>query len=113
MATKQRKKPTNSGNLLEGRTTKEAADNLRKQARDMANYRNAPEVRRAIARNPKILAKVIELERKAADVMKAADDLETACGGMNADEFSALNEQAKAYAAEHPEEYRAICGTGK
>lgn len=89
---------------LDGRTPKEAADNLRREAWRMANYRYRPEVRRAIARDPKILAMVLDLERSAAALRESADALEAACGEMNATEFAALNAQADAWAELHPEE---------
>lgn len=89
---------------LDGRTPKEAADNLRKEARRIENYRHRPEVRWTIARDPKILAMVVDLERSAAALRESADALEAACGDMNATEFAALNAQADAWAELHPEQ---------
>lgn len=107
MAKKQVKhndKPAVNLALLDGRTPKEAAENLRKEARRMENYRNRPEVRRAIARDPKILAMVIDLERKAAALLEEADKLESELGDMNAAEFAALNARADEWAMNNPEE---------
>ena len=89
---------------FDGRTPKEVAENLRKEARRIANYRNRPEVRKAIAQNPKVLQYVRDMEKIAATYRKIADGLEANFGDMDAAEFAALNAVTDAWAASHPEE---------
>lgn len=88
---------------LDGRTPKEAADNLRKEARRIEGYRDRPEVLRAIARNPQVLRDLIEMERIAAEYRKMADFLETEFGDMTAAEFAALNAYTDEWARNNPE----------
>ncbi len=86
-----------------GRTPKEAADNLRVEARRIEGYRSRPEVLRAIARNPQVLKGLIEMEHIAAEYRKLADFLETQFGNLNAAEFAALNQYTDEWARKNPE----------
>lgn len=88
---------------FDGQTPKEAADNLRMEARRIEGYRNRPEVLRAIARNPQVLRDLIEMERIAAEYRKMADFLETEFGDMTAAEFAALNAYTNEWARNNPE----------
>lgn len=97
---------------LDGRTPKEAADNLRKEARRIEEYRNRPEVRRAIARDPQFLKLVIELECSAAELRKRADSLEAKFGDMTAAEFAALSQYTEEWARKNPEKAAELINGG-
>ncbi len=102
MATKR--KTTSLPVIKDGQTAQEVADGLRKKAQGYENYRNRPEVRRAIARNPQLLETLLEMERLAAEMVKVADEFEAQYGHMTAAEFAALNAYTDEWVRRNPEE---------
>lgn len=93
MATKTTKR-TNATATPKVQTPREMADELREKARKCENYRNQPEVRRAIARNPQALQALLELERLAAEYRAMADKIEADFGHLSDAEFAAASARA-------------------
>lgn len=104
MGTRKKKPEQAAPPRLEGRTPKESAANLRKEAQRISEYRNKPEVQRAIARNPALLQSLLEMEKIAAEFRIMANWLEQELGDMNAAEFAALNEYTEEWARNNPEQ---------
>ena len=100
MATKTAKRKQSTA---KAQTPREMADELREKARNLESYRNQPEVRRAIARNPATLKTVLEAERMAAEFRKLADKIDADFEHLSDAEFAALDAATDAWEKANPE----------